>query len=90
MKEYSNESNKKVRKILKNLNLANEKLEKLENHEIGYTEDRTVWYPILRRDQYPVVTTKVRVADLPNIPPEKISNLYPITYIDGGNIDNDQ
>lgn len=90
MKEYSNASNGKISKIYKNLNLSNKKLEKLENHEIGYKEDRTVWYPILNRNQYPVVTTKVRLADLPNIPTSKISNLYPITYIDGGNIDNNQ
>jgi hypothetical protein len=79
--------NNKVRRIYKSLSLANKTLSKLENYEVGYTENRTVWFPILRSDQYPIVTTKVRLADLPNIPSSKISNLYPITYIYGGNID---
>lgn len=73
------------RDVKKNLELANKKLTKLSEsgYEQGYGE-KTIWYPILRSKQFPVVTTKVRVKDLPNIPFSKIDS--PL-YIDGGNID---
>jgi|688.fasta_scaffold405377_3 hypothetical protein len=76
-----------IKRIYKNLSLANEKLAKLNNHEVGY-EEKTIWYPIVRSTQYPVVTSKVRLRDLPTIPTSKIENLYPIQYIDGGDLDN--
>jgi hypothetical protein len=77
---------KNLKKIHQNLVLANEKLSKLNNYEVGY-EEKTIWYPIVRSTQYPVVTSKVKLKDLPVIPISKIENLYPIQYIDGGDLD---
>ena len=73
------------KKVKENLLRANKNLAKLnnENYQIGY-EEKNIWYPILRSKQFPVVTSKIRVKDLPQIPFTKIDD--PI-YIDGGNID---
>lgn len=74
------------RKVNKNLELANKKLTKLSElgYEKGY-EEKTIWYPIFRSKQFPVVTTKVRLNDLPKIPFSKLDS--PL-YIDGGDISN--
>lgn len=69
-----------MNKIYKQLSLANSKLKKVTNIELLYKEkNKTIWYPI--------VTEKIRSSDLPNIPIEKINNLYPIQFVDGGSLD---